>query len=274
VTTYMAAYDVEAGDCLEALRTIIPLHERFEMPATLFIVARLLDEQGDGYRELLTDHPLVEIASHSYTHMLLRDHAMCGPAGPPDQYRHELVDSKKRLEEHFGCEVSGFRAPCCFEDGFHGAPHLLELCREAGYAHIGTLAWAPGCKLPALIRDPFNYADDGYPELWEIPPCGWHDNVMKKGNCAFGPDAVQISPHPYPETKLDGFIESPEAEAELNAKFIDRAIRMNARHVSLIWHPWSLRRFDPEMRMLERTFECVKELSLPVSTYADYARTL
>ena len=274
MTTYLAAYDVEGEGCLDALRTIIPIHERFGVPATLFVVARLLDEQGDEYRDLLAGHPLVEIGSHSYTHMLLRDHPPCGPAGPPEQYPRELIESKKRLEEHFECTVFGFRAPCSFEDGFQGAPHLLKLCDQAGYTYLSTLAWAPGYKLPALIREPFTYAADGYPDMWEVPPCGWHDNVMKTGNCAFGPEAVQMSPHPYPETELTGRIESPEAEAELNAKFIDRAVKMNASHCSLIWHPWSLGRFNPDMRMLERTFEHVKSLGLPCSTFADHVESL
>jgi len=38
--------------------------------------------------------------------------------------------------------------------------------------------------------------------------------------------------------------------------------------VSLIWHPWSLDRFDPEMRMLELTFEHARRLGLKPTTYA------
>jgi len=39
--------------------------------------------------------------------------------------------------------------------------------------------------------------------------------------------------------------------------------------VSLVRHPWSLDSFDPEMRMLELTFDYVRELGLRAGTYAD-----
>ncbi len=109
--TYIAAYDTEADACLEAVRKIVKVHEKFEMPATFFLVARLLDKQGAEYRAILGGNPLFEIASHSYTHMLLRDHGTGGKAGPPEQYEREIVESKKRIEDHFGRPVRGFRAP-------------------------------------------------------------------------------------------------------------------------------------------------------------------
>jgi len=274
MTTYIAAYDVEGEGCLDALRKILPLHERFEIPVTLFIVARLLDEQGGDYRELLGDHPLVEVASHSYTHMLLRDHPVCGKAGPSEEYEREIVESKQRIEEHFDCEVAGFRAACSFEDGLTGAPDLLALCDVAGYGYVSTLAWAPGCTLPALIREPFTYAEQGYPDLWEVPPCGWHDNVLKKGNSSLDPLDVQIAPHPYPEIEVHGYIETPDEEADLDRKLIDRAIDMNASHCSLVWHPWSLDRFDPEMRMLELVLGYIRERGLPCTTFTDYVAAL
>ena len=274
MTTYIAAYDTEAEGCLDALRKILPLHERFDIPATLFIVARLLDEQGDAYRELLADHPQVEIACHSYTHMLLRDHPVCGTAGPPEQYEREIIDSKRRLEDHFGRPVVGFRAPVSFDDGLRGAPDLVGLCDRAGYGYTSALAWGPGCTLPALIADPFTYAEQGAPDLWEVPPCGWHDNVLKEGNSSLDPLDLQADPNPYPETTVTGYVATPEEEAGLDRKFIDRAVEAGAPHVSLIWHPWSLGRFDPEMRMLELTFQHVRDRGLPASTFAAYVETL
>jgi hypothetical protein len=38
--------------------------------------------------------------------------------------------------------------------------------------------------------------------------------------------------------------------------------------VSLIWHPWSLTQFDPDMKMLEMTFAHVRKLGLKSCTYA------
>jgi len=43
---------------------------------------------------------------------------------------------------------------------------------------------------------------------------------------------------------------------------------MNKSFVSLIWHPWSLYKFDSDMKMLELTFTHVKHLDLKPCTYA------
>ncbi len=39
-------------------------------------------------------------------------------------------------------------------------------------------------------------------------------------------------------------------------------------YVSLIWHPWSLSRFDPDMRMLRLTFAYVLDCGLEPTTFA------
>jgi len=80
---------------------------------------------------------------------------------------------------------------------------------------------------------------------------------------------VLLFPPLYPEAIPDGFISTPAEEFRWNNRvFIDRAISDNAMFVSLVWHPWSLAMFDPEMRMLETTFEYVREQGLEPTTYA------
>jgi hypothetical protein len=70
-------------------------------------------------------------------------------------------------------------------------------------------------------------------------------------------------------------IQTPDQEFELNRLYIDRAIELDLPYVSLIWHPWSLGRFDPEGRMLERTFKYVEERGLEPSTYeAEWRRAM
>lgn len=273
MTTCIAAYDTEKPDCLDAVRRIVEVHERFEMPATFFIVARLLDAQGEEYKSLLGGHPLFEIASHTWTHMLLRESRLCGRPGPPEQYEHEIVDSKRRLEDSFAEPVTGFRAPVSFENGLCGAPHLLGLLRRGGYSYSSSTGWGPHDSLPILPGDAFAYADDGYPEIHEIPACGWHENLLK-GNNSWDPRPIQLFPHPMPEANISDVVETPGEEFEIHRLFIDRAVSEDRGHVSLIWHPWSLGSFDPSMEMLQLTFQYVRELGLPVSTFAGYAATL
>jgi len=271
MTTFISGYDVESPDCLQAVRKILPVHELHNVPATLFIVASLLDKQGKEYLKLLKDHPLIEIASHTMTHMLLREHGYCGAPGPEDKYREEIAGSKKRLEEHFNCLISGFRPAVGFYNGLHDAPLLLELCREAEYSYISCLAWGPEETLPALVRDSFTYAEDGFSDLLEIPAHGWHENVMK-GHTNLGPHRLQLFPHPVPKASLTGFIHTVKEEVNIHKVFIDEAVEKDNGHSTLIWHPWSLHRFDPDMKMVDAVLSYVKELDMPVSTFADYEK--
>ena len=273
MTAYLAAYDTEKDECLAAVRKIVEVHKKHEMPATFFLVARLLESQGDAYRELLGDDPLFEIACHTYTHMRLREHRLCGKPGPEEKHAYEVVESKRRIEDCFGRQVVGFRAPVSFCDGFRGALDLLRLLSQAGYRYSSSLAWGPDDSLPALIRDPFPYSDEGYPEIWEVPACGWHENVLK-GHSRLAPKAMQIFPHPMPEAAPARFIETAEEEVNMNRVFLDKAAQTNARHVTLLWHPWSLDRFDPDMTMLDLTFQHVRKLGLPAMTFADHVGTL
>ena len=83
MTRYIAAYDTEHPDCLAACRRICQVHERFGFPATFFIVGRRLEEEGAAYRALLGKDLGYEIASHTYSHRMLRDHPFCGAAVEP-----------------------------------------------------------------------------------------------------------------------------------------------------------------------------------------------
>ncbi|NLS78497.1 MAG: polysaccharide deacetylase family protein [Chloroflexi bacterium] len=264
---YIAAYDTESPSCLEALRAIVPVHERHGVPATIYLVARMLDSQQAELVALLRDHPLFEIACHSYTHMLLHDADEFGKAGPPERYPAEIIDSKRRIEDAFGVAVRGFRPPVCSPEGLRIAPEALRLVAQAGYAYVSSIAWGPKWSLPAWLVRPFTYAEQGHPALWELPPCGWHENLLK-GNNKVGAVRIGLFPPYMPETMPPGYVKTPEDEfAYNNRPFIDRAIAEAMPQVSLIWHPWSLHRFDPAMRMLEITFRYVRERGLAAGTF-------
>ncbi len=96
-TRYVAAYDTESPACLAACRKIVEVHKRFEMPATFFIVGRTLDANPAEYRKLLDD-PLFEIASHTYSHRMLRDNDFCGSAVSMDERRKEIFKGKEAVE--------------------------------------------------------------------------------------------------------------------------------------------------------------------------------
>jgi len=264
---YIAAYDTESPACLGACRKIVKMHHKYEMPATFFITGKTLEANPDEYYKLLND-PLFEVASHTYSHKMLRDHPLCGRAVPEEQRYEEIVRGKLSVEKVFERPCIGIRPGCSFPDGMKGAPELLRVVSEAGLHYVSSVAWGPDYSLPAPLNQPFNYASDGYHNLWELPAHGWHENLLKNNN-RWGARRLTLWPPLMPEAIPPNFISTPGEEFGINRVFIEKAISEDLLFVSLIWHPWSLNAFDPDMKMLDLTFDYVREVGLKPCTYAE-----
>lgn len=269
-TNYIAAYDTESKNCLAACRKIVEIHKRFEMPATFFIVGKTLEGNPDEYVELL-NHPLFEVASHTYSHRMLKDNPFCGPAIGPEEKREEIFKGKELIERYFQRPCLGLRPGCGFDNGFRNAPDVLSMIQEAGYKYTSSLLWGPDYSLPARLEEPFTYAPEGFPDLCELPGHGWHENLLKNNN-KMGPKRIALWPPEMPEAIPNEYITTPEQEFKINRVFVDKAVSSQKKYVSLIWHPWSLFQFDPEMKMLELTFDYVRQKNLKPTAYADLYR--
>jgi len=279
MTRYIAAYDTEMpGSCLAACRRIREVHEEYSFPATFFIVGQLLENEGAEYLTLLGENPSFEIASHTYSHQLLRDHPLGVPGLTGAQREGEIRLGKEIIEQTFGRACLGMRVPWGFADGLRGDPEFVNQVAAVGFGYVSSLLWGPDFTLPALLEPPFPYTSEGCPDLWEMPAHGWHENVLKGHSLDTDrmPRRLVAWPMPFPEAvPLRGRpIETPEEEFAINRVFIDRAVEQKLPYVSLIWHPWSLGRFDPGMKMLELTFSYVRELGLEPTTYSDEWRHL
>lgn len=53
-----------------------------------------------------------------------------------------------------------------------------------------------------------------------------------------------------------------------------RNIEHIKEHITFIWHPWSLGRFDKEMKMLDFTFSYIKKVGLKTSTVESFYKIL
>jgi len=266
-TRYVAAYDTESPNCLAAVRKIVEVHKKFAMPATFFITGKTLEANAEEYRGLLDD-PLFEVASHTYSHRMLKDNPICGPAISLPEKRVEIFKSKEIIENIFEKPCLGLRPACGFEDGFRNAPEVLGLIEEAGYTYTSSWLWGPDFSLPALLIEPFRYEREGFPDLWELPGHGWHENLLKNNN-KMGPRRLTLWPPAMPEAIPAGFLSRPEEEFAVNRIFIDKAVADKKPHVTLIWHPWSLHAFDPQMKMLEMTFQYVRDQQLSACCFRE-----
>ncbi len=260
MATYVAGYDAEAvyawweasftehtGDnyndvvsyegerlreCVAGIRAVAEVHLERGAPATFFIVARLLRAATSEIVEIL-DHPTFEIASHSYTHPDIKSFLH-----DDDRLRHEVVDSKKVIEDAFGRAVVGFTTPGGYEDGYMDQPRFLELLREAGYRYVRSVACGPHFSMPAPLHQPFWYDEEGCPDLLEIPSHAWHDNVLtgQHGLVSWPP----ILPWRYPtEMPTDA-----RGVYEAYAPGIDHAAEAGLTAYVPAFHPWSIYRID------------------------------
>lgn len=265
-TKFIANYDTESENCLSHLETIVEMHIEHKMPATFFIVSNIINNSNKHWLVNILDNPLFEIASHSTSHSLILPHPLNPNTG---NARVEILDSKKRLEDLFGKELYGYATPYGYDEGFKGHKTVLELVKEAGYKYITTSLWGTGYSLPAPILDPYSYKGDGYGEIWEMPRHGWHENVLKGHSSTDGIALLQW-PSPWPEGAIPkSTIHSPEEEFEVNKVFMNLAQNENKVYYGPIWHPWSLGRFDPEMKMLNYTFIYALERGFAPSTFFD-----
>ena len=268
MTRFIAAYDTEmAGECLAACHRIRDVHLEFDAAATFFIVGERLQEEGRAYRTLLGDAPAFEIASHTYSHKMLRDHPFCGPAPDRKTRLEELRLGRHWVEETFGRPCAGLRPGCGFARGLRGDPWLIEAVMETGFEYVSSVLWGPETSLPALLEAPSTYAEDGFPTLWELPGHGWHENLLKAHNLTDRVQRILAWPPAYPEAIPARPIATPEEEFAVHRIFIDRAVAMELPYVSLILHPWSLARFDPDMTMLRLLFAHLRTAGIPTTTY-------
>ena len=132
-----------------------------------------------------------------------------------------------------------------FDVGFRGAPGVLAEIAGAGFKYVSSRLWGPHTTVPSPLEQAHNYAEDGFPQLW--PPI-------------------------YPEMQLHGYVKTPAEEFNVHRFFVDRALADGLEYATLIWHPWSLNRFDPEMRMLELMFDYVARQGIGFARFEDLWR--
>lgn len=233
MTVFVPAYDVERpATCLEACQRIVAIHRERGIAATFFVVGKLLETEGQVYKKLLEEPDLFEVASHTYSHKLLRDHPVCGPAVGSTEIHSEIFRGKQLVEEVFGRPCLGLRPACSFELGLRGAPSIVAEAAAAGFGYVSSRAWGPHSTSPAPLAQAHTYAEEGHPELWEFPCHGWHENVLKGHNAT--PDRLLLWPPLYPEIQLAGYVKTPEQEFAVHRFFLDRARQEGLEYVSLI----------------------------------------
>lgn len=217
---------------LQGVQAVANVHLQRDIPATFFLVARMLELVGGAVRTIL-DHPLFDIQCHTFTHPDL-----IGLAGDRVALQYELADARKLIEDTFGHPVTGLTAPGGYTHGFAGHPRVLEVIWDAGYRYVRSVGAGPRRTVPAPLNPPFWYTRDGFPELLEMPSHAWHDNILtgQPGTVHWPP----VLPWGYPNTM-------PRDARGVYAAYapgIDYCTEQNLLYYLPIWHPWSIYRID------------------------------
>jgi hypothetical protein len=125
------------------------------------------------------DSGVWDIQQHTYSHSLFKDDNWEGgffPASPPEALRHELVATSGLIAEHLGLECTGLRTPHGYYKGLADRPDMLAILEECGIRFVSS--WGRnqdnGNPTPLSIQ-PYWYADQGYPDILELPFQYWLD---------------------------------------------------------------------------------------------------
>jgi len=245
-------------EAVAAVSRIVAVLRQHDAPATFFIVGRVLEKGGDRLAPVLKSHPLIDIQSHSYSHMVVKsdDDAVA------DQFRQELRKTSALIETHFGARPIGFCAPGNFYRGLQGCRKPLRVLREEGYRFVGSDGEGPPERpMPAPFTQPYWYADDGFPDLLEEPITGWHCNMLFNTGGQSDNFRPQVG---FPDgsvlEKLPATIEEGFAA---RAKEFQYAIDHGLIYAPA-YHPWSIYRFDPEMAHMGRLIDMARANDVPI----------
>lgn len=263
MTNYVAGYDTESLRCINGVRAIVAQHKKYNAPATFFIVGELLEDKelAKEYKKLLSD-PLFEVASHTYTHILIKKTQRC-PSVDLDFVKEEIRKSKEIIEQVFEKEILGFRSPRGFYGGISGESELLRALWDCGYRYVSTKTMASKDVPPAELTEPSWYTEDILRPIAELPGHDWHDNILN----GFTPHSIAwpaALPWGYPEKVPT----TAKEEADIYSRGMDYAYDKGYSYYSPIFHPWSVYRFNSDAEHIGLLLSGAKQKGMKMMNYS------
>ncbi|HEY3397530.1 MAG TPA: polysaccharide deacetylase family protein [Armatimonadota bacterium] len=246
-------------ESLAAVARLTEILREHQTAATFFLVGRLLEVAGSEYYDLLGEQGH-DVQCHTYSHHLIHERDM---ADSVEVAAGSVRRGLDLIEEWFGVRPVGLCAPGGSPTGFRGQPERLKLVWDEGIRFLKSdnLGSPASPMLPSRI-EPYTYADDGYPDLWELPGVGWHCTMTLPRAPGEWPPR-QIVPDgplcPMPPRTPEEHIAHVTAELDY--------VREHDHQFSPSWHPWSLYRFDPGLTIVDFLLTYARDHQMPVYTY-------
>jgi peptidoglycan/xylan/chitin deacetylase (PgdA/CDA1 family) len=175
---------LEPDTCAKALALLTRIHDEEGVPATIFICGRTLLHSLDAVREANATG-IFDVQQHTFSHVAFRDIEYAPrpgilariPASPIEALREEVAWTSTLVERYLGHPVVGIRTPFGYYRGLRERPDLLEVLRVAGIRYVTSWGRNEQNGNPTPWVQPFAYAEEGYPDILEIPFQHWLDVV-------------------------------------------------------------------------------------------------
>jgi peptidoglycan/xylan/chitin deacetylase (PgdA/CDA1 family) len=252
---YEFALDPE--NCGRALEIIARVHQSVGAPGTLFVCGRTLLHALDAVRRAQATG-LFDVQQHTFSHAPFRDiHYEGGPgalavipASPPVALREEVALTSRLLRDHLGVDCVGIRTPFGYHRGLRERPDLLAILRECGIRY--TTSWGRNEENgnPTPWVQPFAYAEEGYPDILELPFQFWLD-------------VVWFDQHGY---------ETGPAFLEALKGAVDHIVEHDLVY-GACFHDWVMPASDEErVGWLRGFLAYARDRGVEVTTYTDYWR--
>ena len=175
---------LDPGTCADALALLTEVHADAGVPATLFVCGRTLLHALEPVRAAQASG-LFDIQQHTFSHVPFKDIVYSPepglvatiPAAPRVALLEELAVTSRLIRDHLGAECVGLRTPFGYYRGLRERPDLLEIVRATGLRYVTSWGRNEENANPTPWVQPFAYAEEGFPDIFELPFQFWLDVV-------------------------------------------------------------------------------------------------
>jgi len=169
---------------VQALEILTEIHSKYEIPLTLFCTGKTLLQSPQALIDIKNNlGKLVDIQQHTYSHVIFKDVVYESTPGEKNFYEappFELLDAEVRyasdvLKKILNIDCKGIRTPYCYYQGLRGETKILSMLEQYGIEYVSSFGRNKEGSHPTPWINPYTYADEGFPNLVELPAQNWFD---------------------------------------------------------------------------------------------------
>ena len=193
--TFLHGYHIEVSESTQPgvietfLRAAGQLHREMQVPCTLFVRGRVLEQHTDEFRRLRDEcGHLLDLQQYTYSGLPLK--TVCQEnhqgvklfrGGSPEACRVDVARASDLMESILGVRPIGLAGPLGYYRGLCDRPDMLEILSQLGIRFTRAYTrnardWSP----VSFEMQPFRYEAQGFPDMLEIPGQGWSDSLLRE----------------------------------------------------------------------------------------------